>query len=225
MTVGIVVAMDKEVAPFLKGKNAKEIKYGLYTVFNFTLAGKDVYLIRQQTVGEICSAGATQILITKFNVDVVLNFGVVGALTHEISLLSTMAVSSVVHYAMDTTSFDGHEMGKYSCFDDVAIPCDEKLLEIVHEVQPDMPIVRCASADKFVDSAEEKQYLNKQFGAEICDMESAGIVITCALNNVPCLLIKSVSDSLMGGGKQYSETVLIAVEQYVSVVEKVLEKL
>ena len=41
----------------------------------------------------------------------------------------------------------------------------------------------------------------------------------------PCLLIKSVSDSLMGGGKQYSETVLIAVEQYVSVVEKVLERL
>ena len=79
MTVGIVVAMDKEVAPFLKGKNATEIRYGKYSVFNFKLAGKDIYLIRQYSVGEICAAGATQILITKFGADVILNFGVVGA--------------------------------------------------------------------------------------------------------------------------------------------------
>ena len=225
MTVGIVVAMDKEVAPFLKGKNATEIRYGKYSVFNFKLAGKDIYLIRQYSVGEICAAGATQILITKFGADVILNFGVVGALTSEISLLSTMAVGSVVHYAMDTTSFNGYELGKYSCFDDVAIACDKKLLDIVSGIVPELPVVRCASADKFVDSAQEKRFLNEQFKADICDMESAGIVITCAFNEIPCLLIKTVSDSLTGGGKQYSETVLQAVTQYVSVVEKVLERL
>ena len=34
-------------------------------------------------------------------------------------------------------------------------------------------------------------------------MEAAGIVLTCNRNKVPCLLIKTVSDSISGGAEEF----------------------
>lgn len=61
----------------------------------------------------------------------------------------------------------------------------------------------CASGDKFVGDAAEKLWLHNEFGADICDMESAAILLTCDRNRVPCLIIKAVADSLSGGAAEY----------------------
>lgn len=37
-------------------------------------------------------------------------------------------------------------------------------------------------------------------------MESAGIVLTCNRNKIPCILIKVVSDSISGGYEEFIET-------------------
>jgi adenosylhomocysteine nucleosidase len=80
--------------------------------------------------------------------------------------------------------------------------------------------VRCASADKFVDDAEQKSKLAKDFGAEICDMESAGILFTSKMNNVPCLLVKCISDSLTGGSGEYAQNAKKAASGFFNFAEK-----
>ena len=204
--------MEKEAASFICGDVTKETVGG-FSIYKFSLGKHDAVLCCPPSVGEIAASAACQLLITKYNVDCILNFGVVGALTPKASVQSFVYVGDVVHYDMDTSDVDGYPIGGYGCFDDVAVKCDERLLSKALNVNA-LPVVRCASADKFVGKSERKAELNRTFGAEICDMESAGILFACRFNGISCLLVKCISDSLVGGYKEYRENVFVACEGF-----------
>lgn len=225
MTIGVVVAMQSELDPFLVGKSYTTDKVGSFDVYSLDIAGKAVYITKLATVGEICSSAATQMLITKYGVEAIMNFGVVGALTDSAKLCDVMLVSGVVHYDMDTSAIDGVPVGRYTAFDDTTIPTSTKLLDIAHGIEPSLPIVRCASGDKFVESQATKHHLATTFGCEICDMELAGIVITATLADVEVLSVKAVSDSLMGDRGEFNDNLARASESYVQFVTSILERL
>lgn len=213
MTIGIFTAVDTEALSFISSADTEKVCDGAFTVYSFTLGKHDAVLCCPPSVGEIAAAAACQLLITKYRADVIFNFGVVGALTDKTSLLSTVLVRDVVHYDMDTSQIDPFPVGRYECFDDVAVPCDGVLLARALSAR-NLPVVRCASADKFVASPAQKAALNSDFGADICDMESAGILFTCKFNNIPCLLVKSVSDSLIGGANEYEQNCVRAAADF-----------
>ncbi len=224
MKIGIFTAMEKEAKSFLQKADVKQIEDGPYKVYSFTLAGKQAYLCSAPNIGEICAAGAIWRLLLKYGVDVVINFGVVGALTEKASLESFVYVESVVHYDMDSSSIDNIPVGRYLCFDDVALPADQTLLQKAKAIK-NFPAVRCASADKFVSDPVAKQSLHSNFGAEICDMESAAIAISCHFAGVPYLMVKCISDSLFGGPQEYCSTVMKATEGFFAVAEQLAETL
>lgn len=219
MRIGIFTAMEKEAASFLRN-NAQKISHdSAFDVYSFPLGEHEAFLCCPPTVGEIAASAACQMLICEYHVQAVLNFGVVGALTEQISLAQTVLVGSVVHYAMDTEKIDNLPRGRYRCFDDVAVACDNRLLSIALQVE-NLPVVRCASADVFVYDPAAKAALNADFGAEICDMESAGILFACKFNKIPCLLVKCVSDSLLGGIGEYRDNANRAAEGFFRFAEK-----
>ena len=215
MKIGIFTAVDTEALSFVSAGAVKEVN-GAFTVYFFKLGSHDAVLCCPPSVGEIAAAAACQLLITEYKVDVIFNFGVVGALTENTSLFSTVLVKDVVHYDMDTSQIDPFPVGRYECFDDVAVPCDSVLLARALSAC-NIPVVRCASADKFVSDPARKAALNTNFGAQICDMESAGILFTCKFNNIPCLLVKCVSDSLTGGANEYEQNSVRAAENFCAV--------
>lgn len=219
MTIGIFTAMQKEAASFLSD-GAHPEKKGDFSFYRCTLGAHDAVLCCPPYVGEIAAASATQLLIDEYRVDVVLNFGVVGALTTDIALRNFVYVRDVVHYDMDTSVVDGEPAGRYGCFDDIAVKTNEFLLNKALSVAA-YPLVRCASADKFVDGAEQKAALRDRFGADICDMESAGVLFTCNFNRVPCLLVKCISDSLGGGYGEYKLTVYDACSGFFALATKI----
>ena len=204
--------MEKEATSFISDGATKQTVGG-FTVYQFSLGKHSAVLCCPPSVGEIAASAACQLLITKYGVDCILNFGVVGALTEKTAVQSFVYVGDVVHYDMDVSDVDEYPVGGYGCFDDVAVKCDETLLAKARKVN-DLPVVRCASADKFVGKTEAKSALNRDFGAEICDMESAGILFACKFNNVPCLLVKCISDSLSGGYNEYRENVHAACKGF-----------
>ena len=62
----------------------------------------------------------------------------------------------------------------------------------------------CSAKVTFL-TEKEKREIHETFNADICDMESVGIVLTCELNNIPCLMLKGVSDGLTGGAGEFFE--------------------
>lgn len=156
--------------------------------------------------GEIAAASGTQFMISEYHVDMIINFGIVGGLTEEMSKTKVCIVEKVVHYDFDTSTVDNVEVGRYLDYPDIYIPTSSQLLQKAIELNPELLPVICASGDKFIADPEQKAELHRKFGAQICEMEAAGIVLTCNRNEVPCMMIKIVSDSITGGVEEFLET-------------------
>lgn len=223
MTIGIFTAMEKEARPFISDGATVE-KVGDFTFYRFRLGNCDAVLCCPPYVGEIAAAAATQQLISVYHSDVIFNFGVAGALTEGVALRDFVYVRDVIHYEMDTSVVDGEPVGRYACFDGTAVKTNEFLLNKALSAKV-FPLARCASGNKFVDSAADKTQLRDEFGAEICDMESAGVLFTCNFNRVPCLIVKCISDSLVGGYGEYRLTAQDACKEFLRVATLISDEL
>ena len=209
-------------------------KYGSQLVEEREIAGYKVLVYqtdRYQLIivncgaGEIAAASGTQFLISEHHVDLVVNFGVVGGLTESMSKTKLCVVDKVVHYDFDTSLVDDTTVGRYLQYPDIYIPATAELIEIAIETNPELVPVVCASGDKFVADEQTKRQLHEQFGADICEMESAGIVLTCNRNKIPCVLIKIVSDSISGGYEEFIETKDTAAVMCLDILDRIITQI
>ena len=174
--------------------------------------------------GEIAAAAATALLLDRYEAGLIVNFGVVGGLTPEMAQTKTCVVEKVVHYDFDTSAYDGTKPGQYSEFEDEFIPLDTSLVDKAAAIDPTLKRVICASGDKFVDAPEAKTALHERFGAEICEMEAAAVALTCRRAGVPCLLIKTVSDGLLGGAEEFGAALEKTSAQALSVADRIIRE-
>ncbi len=223
-TIGLVVAVELDAVLAKYGTPAEILQYPGYSVKTYRMDHFTLYVV-DSGAGEISASAAAQFLITKFDVDMILNFGVVGALTAEMAVSDLCIVERVIHYDYDTEAWDHAPRGQYPGMDSPYMYPSPDLVAAARRIAPALAPVTCASADKFVDRAEDKSALRECYQADICEMEAAGIVRTCIRNQVPCLLIKAVSDSLTGGGKEFASELRRASTVCFDIVDQVLQAL
>lgn len=191
---GLVIATKQELEGVLEalGKVEKRVQ-GAF----------DLYFVKRESCeiivcfsgpGEISSAAATQMLITGYGVEAVLNFGFAGALDNSLGYMETLIVKDVCHYDFDLSQLEELEVGRYFGYPEAAVKPVGDLVERAVENFPSVKLVRLASGDKFIASEEKKQWLVDTFSADVCDMEGAGVVLTANKNGIPSLLLKIVSD-------------------------------
>ena len=195
MKIGIITAMAGETTPLYQkmGKATGEINVAGVTISKFDIDGNEIFLVRSG-VGEIRAAMTFQLLVDRFDVDVVLNFGFVGSLDNRFDVGDIVLAEKIVHYQFDTSAIDNVPAGQYDGNDSIYFTSDKALIEKVQgALQNKLPEVIVASGDKFIASKEDKEYL-RTLGAQICEMECAGLVIASLRNNVPLLSIKVISD-------------------------------
>ncbi|MEG1548213.1 MAG: 5'-methylthioadenosine/S-adenosylhomocysteine nucleosidase [Clostridia bacterium] len=222
--IGMIVAVEIQAVLNKYADCIEEIEISNYKVKKYSAEKYNLFILHCGA-GEIAAAAGTQFLITQFSVDLIVNFGVVGGLTAEMSTAKTCIVESVVHYDFDTSSIDHCEVARYLSYPSIYIPTSATLLKLANEICPTLKNVICASGDKFISSQAKKQYLHEQFGADICEMEAAGIVLTCNKNNTPCLLIKSISDSITGGATEFEKEVDRSAEICLDITDKIINSL
>lgn len=226
MKIGMIVAMASEIEALLLkiGAPLGAESFGGYEVKSYRIGKNELYVVKSG-VGEIYAASATQMLITKYGVGMIVNFGICGGLSYDMTLTRAVVVEKVVHYDFDTSEIDGCEAGRYPDYPDVYIPASKELVDAAIEAEPSLTVVICASADKFVGSPERKRELNRLYGAKICEMEAAGILLTANRAGVPALLIKAVSDGVDAGAEEFEKTVSEAAESCVGAMLRALEKI
>lgn len=219
--IGMIVAVEIKAVLNKYGSALEEKSVAGYRVLEYKTPDYELVILNCGA-GEIAAAAGTQYLISEYKVDMIVNFGVVGGLTEDMSKTKTAIVEKVVHYDFDTSAIDHCEVGRYVQYPDVYIPVDQALFQKAREMYPELKPVICASADKFVADPEAKRALNRQYGAQICEMEAAGIALTCDRNGVPCLMIKVVSDGITGGAEEFSQTIDEAAEICIEIVNEVI---
>jgi len=222
--IGLVIAVEIEAFEAKYGAPDTIIDIHGQQVRKFVTDTYELYAIKSGA-GEIAAASATQLLICAFDVDMILNFGIVGGLTEEVSRHGICVVKQVVHYDFDLSACDPVPPCQYYGYDSIYIPANEELLEKALKVAPDLMPVTCASGDKFVDGGEPKRRLNREYGADICEMEAAAIFLTCDRNGIPCLSIKMVSDGVTGGADEFRARYMDTSSRCLEVLDRIIPEL
>lgn len=223
--IGMIVAVEiQSVLDKFGAKLTEQKNKAGYLVLEYSTEQYQLVIV-SCGAGEIAAASGTQFLISEYHVDMIINFGIVGGLTEEMSKTKVCIVEKVVHYDFDTSTVDNVEVGRYLDYPDIYIPTSSQLLQKAIELNPKLLPVICASGDKFIADPEQKAELHRKFGGQICEMEAAGIVLTCNRNEVPCMMIKIVSDSITGGVEEFLETKDEAASICLEVVNQIVNEM
>lgn len=222
---GIIAAVEIDAVKRRYGNPSEKIQDGGFDIYHYEVNGNDIYVLHSG-IGEISAAAATQLLISVYHADLILNFGVVGSLTKEMDDIRLCVVEKVVHYQIDTSEIDDCLPGQYlEEYPTIYMPATKELVDLAIKVEPSLVKATCASGDRFVAKAEDKAALHEQFGADICEMEAAGIIKTANRNHVPCLSIKMVSDSLHGGAEEYETAFDESSDKCLAVLDAIMKVL
>ncbi len=193
--IGVVVAMSVESEPMEKlfGRPVNEYSYGVMSIKEYSYLDKRIYFATC-TEGEIMASACTQYLISACGAELIFNYGLAGGLTDQ-KLGNTLLVKGVAHYEFDISPLNGAPAGKYDRFDGTVIATDEKMRVKVKALHPEIEEVICASGDKFVAEKAFKDRLVNDYGASVCEMESAGVLFTSLNAGVPQVILKVISDN------------------------------
>ena len=154
MKIGLLIAITRELEAFLQSgeERTEEIVAGR-TVYKTRMEGHEIYAVCSGC-GEIDAASATMLLIVKYGCELILNFGVTGALDRSLKVEDLFVAEKAWHYDFDITAFGAAKVGQYEEYPDEFIPLDADLISLVTEKIPGIRKISVASADKFVENRE-----------------------------------------------------------------------
>jgi adenosylhomocysteine nucleosidase len=222
--IGLLVAVELGSVFSRYGTPGKTEHCGGFDVYRYENESYTLHVIHSG-IGEIAAAAAAELLIDRYQVEMIVNFGVVGGLTEEMAEAKTCVITRVVHYDFDLSGIDPVLPAQYPGYKDIYLPADETLVNKALAICPELKPATCASADKFVGNREDKERLHTLYGADICEMESAAVLLTCRRCEIPCLLLKAVSDGLTGGGEEYYEALESCASLCLAVTDQIIREL
>lgn len=173
-------------------------------------------VVAEVGVAKVNAAMTTILLIEHFKPSAVIFTGIAGALGDSILPGDIVIGRQTVHH--DLVSVSDEEIRNFGVINPatgirnpIYFPADERLVEVAlvaaHEIELDsMPTTVgertprivdgiIATGDAFVASAELRADIRTRLGADAVEMEGAAIAQVCFQNDIPCIVIRSMSDN------------------------------
>ena len=224
MKIGMIIAIERELMAFLNsGSEIRTVQVGGRAVYLTSRKGHEICAVLSGC-GEIDAAAATELLILWGGCDVILNFGVTGALEPSLRVEDLFVVGKTCHYDFDISPIDPVKKHQYAEFPDEFIPLDPDLVRLAKTKMPSLRETAVASGDRFVVLREDKEAL-RALGCSLCDMEIAAIARTCFRGGVRCLSIKCISDAFDGDGADFEKNVRRSAALAFQAIDQILEAL
>jgi len=227
MRIGIIGAMSEEVE-ILKSEmsiDMVETKARMEFVQG-KLLDKDVVVVTCG-IGKVNAAVCTQIMITDFKVDKIINVGIAGGLHKDVFPGDIVIADNLVQHDMDVRFF-GDALGQIPRLDTFDFKCDPSLVALAKTATDKIDnhnhfTGRIVSGDQFMSDAEKMRDLHEIFGAYACEMEGASIGQVCYLNDINFVVIRSISDNAINGSHMdYEAFAPLAIKNSVAIVKDML---
>ena len=226
MKIGIIGAMSVEVEALksrLEGASVTTVS-GI-EFYSGVLCGREV-VVAKCGIGKVFAAICAQTMILHFGVTHLINTGVGGALSQNLTTRDVAIADGVVQHDMDTSPI-GDPVGLISGINKVVLPTSYLMRKAAVTAAAELGVkYECgivASGDQFIASLDKKQFIEKQFSAICCEMEGAAIGHVCYVNGVECLIIRCISDSASGEATmEYPEMVKLAAVISQKLTEKII---
>lgn len=197
--IGIIVAelQELEAIKVLMNKVCEIDIYNL-KISKGKISNRHCLLVRGG-VGKVNSARTAQILADNFKLEYIINLGSAGSLNDNLNIGDIVIGEKLVQHDFDVTAFRREkgfipETGKF-------FESDTNLLEKCHNLEiPNQKVSFgvIASGDIFCTDVNMKEKIREKFNADCVEMEGASIAQICFLNNIPFIVVRSISDTPNG---------------------------
>ena len=227
--IGIIGAMKIEVEAIRAKTENKETRVvGSIEFVSGTLNGVEI-VSAVCGIGKTAAAMCTEAMIVVYKPDIIINTGVGGTLTNELSVCDVAVADCVCQHDYDLTPI-GEEPGFVPAVNMVKIPCDPRAVKIISEcMENDGVKIKTgpiASGDQFIASREAKDRIVGTFDAIACEMEGASIGQVCRVNNVPFAVVRAISDCADGEASMtYTDFLPKAADAAARMIESAVTKL
>lgn len=218
MKIGIIVAMDKELAlilPLLEGSELVET--GVVSYHKGRIGSNDVAVMKCG-IGKVNAAVGAVGLIDAFSPEVVINTGVAAGAGDGVGVMDVVVADRLVHHDFWCI---GEEWGR--------VPGCPRFFPAL------VPVIACregaksgliATGELFISRKEEVDAIRGHFPEVLAiDMESAAIAQVCCLREVPFVCLRVISDSPWtsdDNSGQYEDFWTDAPQKSFSLVSKIL---
>ena len=230
MSIGIIVAMNEELEVILREMQKEKTEARANMEFHVgELLGKKIVAV-VCGIGKVNSAICTQVLISEYGVSKIVNIGIAGGIGKDIIPGDIVIGDSLVQHDMDATAF-GDKVGQIPRLDTFDFKSDKLLVDLAKEVCESITehksyIGRIATGDQFVADVDKIKWLSEEFDALACEMEGGSIAHTCYLNNIPFIVIRSISDNAnTGAHMDFEKFKYIAVENSSNILKNMISNM
>ncbi|OTA27314.1 5'-methylthioadenosine nucleosidase [Alloscardovia macacae] len=224
-TLAIIGAMDVEVALIAKTlENVQEHTRAGVTIFDGTMPGTDIRVVATVAgMGTVNAAATTQHLIDVYEPECLLFSGIAGNLTDHLHINDVVLGKTLVY--LDT---DMRMISQSAPFTN-EYHSDAHLLEVASTVLSEMSIEHLAgtiaTGNTFVEG-EAAERVKELTGADAVEMEGAAVAHVAARNEVPVLILRSLSDNADTEYETFHEfDVSVYADNAASIVLNIVKKL
>lgn len=225
--IGIIGAMDEEIEHFKEGmENIEETTRAGITYYLGHFQGKSIALCKSG-VGKVNAAICAHILIEQFSVAKVIFTGVAGALDPELDIGDIVVSDQCQYHDVDASAL-GFQRGEIPFAQRSAFAADPEMIrsavEASQSIQEGKTIVgKIISGDQFVADRSMVTHLYDTFRAACVEMEGAAVAHVCDMNQIPFVIVRSMSDKADGGANvNFLEFTALASRRSYEIVSRML---
>lgn len=172
-------------------ESVNNISYLRYKVDNLE------FIMFVSGIGKVNSAYQLAKILSLYpDVKCVFNLGVAGSVSDNLNVGDTLIATKVCYFDVDLTTFN-HARGQFSDLP-LYFYSDEKIVNRIEKMDiKNLKYGLIISGDTFITKDKITLDLLSEFDNPLaCDMESAAVAHVCYLENIPFVIIRSISDKV-----------------------------
>jgi adenosylhomocysteine nucleosidase len=226
-TVGIIGAMQLEIEALMyKLDNVEERVSAKNKYYLGKLCDINV-VITSSGVGKVNAASCTQILISEYKVDYIVNTGIAGSMNGEVHIGDVVISSDVVHHDVRQEQLlRCHPYKEVFKSDDYLMKLATEIIKEQKGFKYNHHIGRIVSGEGFINSNNEKQRIISLWNPLCVEMEGSAIGHVAYMNNIPFVVIRCISDNADDEATiNYEQFELQMAKQSVEIVYKIISKI
>jgi adenosylhomocysteine nucleosidase len=195
MISGIITALEDEIKRLVERMSrVTEIQALKRTFYRGEISGQEIVAVGSG-VGKVRASACSQFLIDKLGIEQMIVFGLAGGLDSDLRI-GDLVISKM------TIMHDYYVAGE-GVNEDISIgpiEADPNLLELALKASKSISSedrVRLGiilTGDESIDDSQRKDDLRRKYNGDCVEMEGAAVALTCSLNLIPFVIVRSISD-------------------------------
>lgn len=191
-TIGILGAIPEEVDQIMMGLNEKRVEVYGGVEYHIGKRNKLNLVVCCAGMGKANAASATQVLITKYNVEAVIFSGIAGNMSSKIGIGDVVIGKTVVYHDAEDRMIAQSSPGT------ATYTADPLLVDAVEQgcrlANITYIVGKIATGDQFIGDPVTKKAIQKKCHPDCVEMEGAAVGQVSMRNNIPFVVIRAMSD-------------------------------